>query len=75
MEENSTNDWWAMMRPGKRARVGTRIEIRNLRGKNSGKHAVVTGLTPKGTGELYSREPPTSSANCRRWEKFPCLRI
>jgi S-adenosylmethionine:tRNA ribosyltransferase-isomerase len=31
LEENATNDWWAMMKPGKRARVGTRIEIRPLR--------------------------------------------
>jgi len=27
LEENSVNDWWAMLRPGKRARVGTRIQI------------------------------------------------
>ena len=25
LEENETNDWWAMIRPGKRARVGTEI--------------------------------------------------
>src|SRR3974377_2342360 len=25
LEENSANDWWVMLRPGKRARVGTRI--------------------------------------------------
>lgn len=29
LEEQATNDWWAMMKPGKRARVGTRIEIRS----------------------------------------------
>jgi S-adenosylmethionine:tRNA ribosyltransferase-isomerase len=27
LEENSTNDWWAMMKPGKRARVGTQIVV------------------------------------------------
>ncbi len=27
LEENATNDWWAMMRPGKRANVGTRIQL------------------------------------------------
>ena len=27
LEENSTNDWWAMLKPGKRARVGTTIQI------------------------------------------------
>jgi len=25
LEENETNDWWVMLRPGKRAQVGTRI--------------------------------------------------
>ena len=29
LEENATNDWWVMLKPGKRARVGTQIEIRN----------------------------------------------
>src|SRR2546430_4237950 len=28
LEENATNDWWAMLRPGKRARLGTQIAIR-----------------------------------------------
>lgn len=27
LEENSGNDWWAMMKPGKRARVGTQIKL------------------------------------------------
>lgn len=27
IEENATNDWWAMMKPGKRAKVGTQIQI------------------------------------------------
>jgi len=29
LEEIATNDWWAMLKPGRRARVGTQIEIRN----------------------------------------------
>src|SRR6266446_11003902 len=28
LEENATNDWWAMLRPGKRARPGTQIALR-----------------------------------------------
>ncbi|MBI5386074.1 MAG: tRNA preQ1(34) S-adenosylmethionine ribosyltransferase-isomerase QueA [Verrucomicrobia bacterium] len=28
LEENSANDWWAMLRPGKRARVGTEIVLK-----------------------------------------------
>ncbi|MSU58090.1 MAG: tRNA preQ1(34) S-adenosylmethionine ribosyltransferase-isomerase QueA [Pedosphaera sp.] len=27
LEANATNDWWAMMKPGKRARIGTAIQI------------------------------------------------
>jgi S-adenosylmethionine:tRNA ribosyltransferase-isomerase len=27
LEENARNDWWAMMKPGKRAKIGTRIEL------------------------------------------------
>ena len=27
LEEMAANDWWAMMKPGKRARVGTTIKI------------------------------------------------
>ncbi|MFM1768446.1 MAG: tRNA preQ1(34) S-adenosylmethionine ribosyltransferase-isomerase QueA [Verrucomicrobiota bacterium] len=27
LEETAPNDWWAMLRPGKRARVGTRLEL------------------------------------------------
>jgi S-adenosylmethionine:tRNA ribosyltransferase-isomerase len=29
LEENKTNDWWAMLRPGKRARTGTQIALRD----------------------------------------------
>src|ERR1041384_5009095 len=29
LEKNATNDWWAMLKPGKRARVGTRIQLRS----------------------------------------------
>jgi len=32
LEENATNDWWVMLRPGKRARVGTQIIFRDKHG-------------------------------------------
>src|SRR6266567_1489720 len=32
LEENATNDWWAMLRPGKRARPGTQIALRAANG-------------------------------------------
>ena len=27
IEENAPNDWWAMLRPGKRAKIGTKIQL------------------------------------------------
>jgi S-adenosylmethionine:tRNA ribosyltransferase-isomerase len=35
LEENAANDWWAMLRPGKRASPGTKIEILDRNGKPS----------------------------------------
>ena len=32
LEENATNDWWTMLRPGKRARSGTQIAIKSVGG-------------------------------------------
>jgi S-adenosylmethionine:tRNA ribosyltransferase-isomerase len=29
LEENGLNDWWAMLRPGKKARIGTQITLLN----------------------------------------------
>ena len=33
LEENGVNDWWAMMRPGKNARMGTKILIGETKAK------------------------------------------
>ena len=35
LEENAINDWWVMLRPGKRARVGTQIVLRDTHGQPS----------------------------------------
>ncbi len=35
LEENAPNDWWALVRPGKRARVGAKIILRRLDGQPS----------------------------------------
>jgi S-adenosylmethionine:tRNA ribosyltransferase-isomerase len=31
LEENATNDWWALLRPGKNARIGTQIILRDTK--------------------------------------------
>lgn len=33
LEENSTNDWWAMIRPGKKTRIGTQIILHDANGQ------------------------------------------
>jgi len=46
IEENTPNDWWAMMKPGKRARPGTEIKL------NEKISATVTGTNDEGHRRL-----------------------
>jgi S-adenosylmethionine:tRNA ribosyltransferase-isomerase len=52
LEEVATNDWWAMLRPGKRARPGTEIVIRNTRGEPTQICATVLEKNAEGHGRL-----------------------
>src|SRR5258708_21698494 len=57
LEENARNDWWVMLRPGKRARVGTEILFGNgdARGgklKGSELKAMVVGKNDEGHRRL-----------------------
>jgi len=52
LEENATNDWWAMLRPGKRARVGTHIALKDAHGKLPGVEAIVVGTNDEGHRRL-----------------------
>ncbi len=47
-EEMGRNDWWAMMRPGKRAHVGKRIGLLDLNGQPNGAVIEVTGFNDEG---------------------------
>jgi S-adenosylmethionine:tRNA ribosyltransferase-isomerase len=48
LEENAANDWWVMLRPGKRARPGTKIEILDRRGGASSVEAAVLESNAEG---------------------------
>jgi S-adenosylmethionine:tRNA ribosyltransferase-isomerase len=48
LEENTTNDWWVMLRPGKRARVGTQIILRDKDGHPTGVRATVLETNHEG---------------------------
>ena len=52
LEENAPNDWWAMMRPGKRARIGTEILLKQLSGENSAQRARVIEINEEGHRRL-----------------------
>jgi len=52
LEEKSRNDWWAMMRPAKRARVGSELELIDLHGERSGISATVIGTNEEGHRRL-----------------------
>jgi S-adenosylmethionine:tRNA ribosyltransferase-isomerase len=52
LEENATNDWWVMLRPGKRARPGTRIHICDHTGTPTEIVAEVVALNPEGHRRL-----------------------
>ncbi len=52
LEETARNEWWAMLRPGKSARVGTWIEILRPDKRASGIHASVVETNAEGHRRL-----------------------
>ena len=52
LEENAPNDWWVMLRPGKRARVGTQIIFRSTDGKPGNVRATVAKTNDEGHRRL-----------------------
>ena len=52
LAENQTNDWWAMLRPGKRAQIGTRIDLVNPSQEKTGISAIVEEFNAEGHRRL-----------------------
>ena len=52
LEEISPNDWWAMMRPGKRAKIGTKIQLLDKSGAATNWFAEVAELNDDGHRRL-----------------------
>src|ERR1043165_6982776 len=62
LEENSANDWWVMLRPGKRAQAGTRIIFRNHAGETTNVLAEVVATNEEGHRRLrfgFAEQPLT----------------
>jgi len=58
LEENATNDWWGMLRPGKRARVGTQIVLLDARGQPCTVRATVLETNDEGHRRLRFEGAP-----------------
>ncbi len=57
LEENAPNDWWAMMRPGQRARLGTRTQILDKHKNPSAFDATVREINAEGHRRLEFSGP------------------
>jgi S-adenosylmethionine:tRNA ribosyltransferase-isomerase len=57
LEENAANDWWAMMRPGKRAKIGTQIRLQEKNGAATKMIATVTAVNAEGHRRLQFSGP------------------
>jgi S-adenosylmethionine:tRNA ribosyltransferase-isomerase len=61
LEENAVNDWWAMIRPGKNARIGTQITFRNANGRPANISATVAEVNDEGHRRLQFSGAPDIS--------------
>ena len=52
LEENAPNDWWSMMRPGKRAKIGTQIRLQEKSGAMTKIVATVIAVNAEGHRRL-----------------------
>jgi S-adenosylmethionine:tRNA ribosyltransferase-isomerase len=52
LSEKATNDWWVMLRPGRRARVGTQIILLDPQGRTSAVGATVVEKNDEGHRRL-----------------------
>ncbi len=53
VEENSTNDWWVMMKPAKKAPVGTEIRITDKLGRPSDLVLIVKATNAEGHRRVF----------------------
>lgn len=58
IEENAANDWWVMLRPGKRARIGTEIVILDAQRQPTIVRATVTDVNAEGHRRLQFHGTP-----------------
>lgn len=71
LEENARNDWWAMMRPGKRARPGTALVLHDPRAGPTDVHATVVEVNEAGDRRLQFSGTPDLNLELDRLGEVP----
>ena len=71
LEENTRNDWWAMLRPAKRARLGTQIVLRDATGAAANIHAAVLETNAEGHRRLRFSGTPDIGRELERFGEVP----
>ena len=71
LEENGPNDWWAMVRPGKRARLGTQIQLLAKTGSPTNILGTVTDVNNEGHRRLQFSGTPNLFAKLNDLGELP----
>ncbi len=71
LEEVAVNDWWAMMRPGKRAQIGTQIQLQDKNGGATKIIATVTDVNAEGQRRLQFSGTPNLLAELDALGELP----
>ncbi len=71
LEEVAVNDWWTMVRPGKRARTDAKIILRNRRGDLTRVHATIIDKNSEGHRRLHFAGTPSLLADLPRLGEVP----
>lgn len=71
LEETEKNDWWAMLRPGKRAQRGVKIEIMDKSGAATPITAAVLETNPEGHRRLQFSGTPDISDDLEALGQVP----
>ena len=71
LEEQAVNDWWGLLRPGKRGRIGTRITLKNACGATVAAHATVIDTNAEGHRRFHFTGVKDIRAHLDDWGEIP----